>query len=71
MNTLKKIALIVFIVMCSTFTIGKILTITSTTASASVTYSSNKYVTYETTTINGKTIAIFKYDNDIEVVKLY
>ena len=71
MNTLKKIALIVFIVMCGTFTIGKILTITSTTVSASVTYSSNKYVTYETTTINGKTIAIFKYDNDIEVVKLY
>lgn len=70
MNTLKKITLIVFIVMCATFTLGKLLTMTSTTAEASVVYSSSPHVTYETERINGHDIAIFRYGEDIEVVKL-
>lgn len=70
MNTLKKIALIVFIVMCATFTLGKLLTMTSTSAEASVVYSSSPYVTYETKHINGHDIAIFRFREDIEVVKL-
>lgn len=70
MNTLKKIALIVFIVMCATFTLSKLLTMTSTTAEASVVYSSNPYVTYETDRINGHDIVIFRFREDIEVVKL-
>jgi hypothetical protein len=70
MNTLKKIALIVFIVMCATFTLGKLLTMSSATAEASVVYSSSPYVTYETQRINGHDIVVFRFREDIEVVKL-
>jgi hypothetical protein len=70
MEKLKKIALIAFIIMCGTFTLGKILTLTSTTAEAAVSYSSNPYVTYEIKNINGKIIAVFKYREDIEVIRL-
>jgi hypothetical protein len=70
MNTLKKIALIVFIVMCATFTLGKLLTMTSTAAEASVVYSSSPYVTYETQRVNGHDIVVFRFREDIEVVKL-
>lgn len=70
MNTLKKIALIVFIVMCATFTLGKLLTMSSTSAEASVIYSSHPHVTYETKQIHGHDIVIFRYGEDIEAVKL-
>lgn len=70
MERLKKIALITFIIMCGTFTLGKILTLTSTTAEAAISYNSHPYVTYETKNINGKIIAVFKYGDDIEVIRL-
>lgn len=70
MEKLKKLALITFIVMCATFTLGKLLTITSTKVEAAISYSSNPYVTYETKQINGHDIVVFRFKEDIEVVKL-
>lgn len=70
MEKLKRIALIVFIVMCATITFGKILTLTSIPTEAAISYSSNPFVTYETKRINGHDIVVFRYKEDIEVVKL-
>lgn len=70
-DKLVKIALVVFIVMCSVITLTHLLTVTSTEVKADNRYGNyNPPVSMQDVYRNGEYFIIFKTAGDIEVVKL-
>lgn len=70
-DKLVKIALVVFIVMCSVITLTHLLTVSSTEVKADNRYGDyNPPVSMQDVYRNGEHFIIFKTVGDIEVVKL-
>ena len=64
---LKIIALVAFIVMCMTITIGQLTITTSIPAKADTTYIDGASVKTNIVTIGSAKYVVFRYGDDIEV----